>query len=83
MAEPSGFHEISFRLVRSRSSAPRARAVLRARLGEWRVEQAVAETGELVLSELVTNALRAPRPATGWWAYASSAGSGAGCCGWR
>ncbi|WP_405811712.1 ATP-binding protein [Streptomyces sp. NBC_01520] len=62
MAEPSGFHEISFRLVRSRSSAPRARAVLRARLGEWRVEQAVAETGELVLSELVTNALRAPAP---------------------
>ncbi|MER5891782.1 ATP-binding protein [Streptomyces sp. NPDC001876] len=62
MSEPSARHEVSFRLVRSRSSASRARAVLRAKLGEWRAGQMVAEAGELVLSELVTNALRVPAP---------------------
>ncbi|MFC9620380.1 ATP-binding protein [Streptomyces sp. NPDC056930] len=62
MAGPSAFHEISIRLVRSRSSASRARAVLRAKLGEWRAGQTVCESGELVLSELVTNALRVPVP---------------------
>ncbi|GAA2998477.1 hypothetical protein Sfulv_41970 [Streptomyces fulvorobeus] len=36
--------------------------MLRATLGEWRVGQEVAEAGELVLSELVTNALRVPAP---------------------
>lgn len=59
MGEPC---EVKFRLVRSRSSVSRARAVLRARLGEWRAEQTVAEAAELVLSELVTNALRVPAP---------------------
>ncbi|MEV7300473.1 ATP-binding protein [Streptomyces clavifer] len=60
MAEPSAYPEFGFRLVRSRSSVARARAALRARLGEWRAGQALAEAGEVVLSELVTNALRAP-----------------------
>ncbi|MCX4548180.1 ATP-binding protein [Streptomyces sp. NBC_01387] len=41
---------------------PRARAALRAKLGEWRASQAPVEDGELVLSELVTNALRVPAP---------------------
>ncbi|MFI6060839.1 ATP-binding protein [Streptomyces sp. NPDC051286] len=41
---------------------PRARTVLRAKLGEWRAKQAAAEAAELVLSELVTNALRVPVP---------------------
>ncbi|MGW5271354.1 ATP-binding protein [Streptomyces sp. NPDC004044] len=54
--------EVKFRLVRCRSSVPRARAVLRAKLGEWRAKQQTAETGELLLSELVTNALQVPVP---------------------
>ncbi|WP_326767836.1 ATP-binding protein [Streptomyces sp. NBC_01591] len=59
MREPC---EVSFKLPRDRGSVPRARAVLRARLGEWRARQDTAESGELILSELVTNALRAPAP---------------------
>ncbi|WP_329306330.1 ATP-binding protein [Streptomyces sp. NBC_01260] len=59
MSEPC---EVMFKLVRCRSSVPRARAVLRAKLGEWRAGHMVAESGELVLSELVTNALRVQVP---------------------
>ncbi|MFD5747041.1 ATP-binding protein [Streptomyces sp. NPDC127033] len=59
MGEP---YEVSFRLTRRRSSVPRARAVLRAALGSWGVGQDVAEAGELILSELVTNALRVRVP---------------------
>jgi anti-sigma regulatory factor (Ser/Thr protein kinase) len=59
MSEPC---EVNFKLVHCRSSVPRARAVLRAKLGEWRAKQAAAEAGELVLSELVTNAVRVPAP---------------------
>ncbi|MFJ2175378.1 ATP-binding protein [Streptomyces sp. NPDC087851] len=59
MGEP---HEVSFRLTRRRSSVPRARATLRAVLGSWGVDQDVAEAGELILSELVTNALRVRVP---------------------
>lgn len=59
MGEP---YETNFRLSRCRSSVPQARALLRARLGEWRASQAVHADGELVLSELVTNALRVPVP---------------------
>ncbi|MFJ8855052.1 ATP-binding protein [Streptomyces sp. NPDC102437] len=54
--------QATFRLPRRRSSVPKARAVLRARLGEWRARQDAADCAELVLSELVTNALRAPAP---------------------
>ncbi|MEU3701354.1 ATP-binding protein [Streptomyces anulatus] len=54
--------EVNFRLVRSRSSVPRARALLRAKLGEWRVGQEAVETAELLLSELVTNAVRVAVP---------------------
>lgn len=59
MGEP---YESKFRLPRCRSGVPKARAVLRAKLGEWRACQSVADDGELVLSELVTNALRVPVP---------------------
>ncbi|MDX2545345.1 ATP-binding protein [Streptomyces sp. WI04-05B] len=41
---------------------PRARALAHAVLGEWGVSQDVLESAELVLSELVTNALRVPVP---------------------
>ncbi|MBN3928196.1 ATP-binding protein [Streptomyces verrucosisporus] len=59
MATP---HHVSFRLSRRRGSVPRARALLGAVLGEWRVGQDVLETAELVLSELVTNAVRVRVP---------------------
>ncbi|MFC9243513.1 ATP-binding protein [Streptomyces sp. NPDC057136] len=36
--------------------------MLRAKLGEWRAGRGAAEDGELVLSELVTNALCVPAP---------------------
>ncbi len=36
--------------------------MLRAKLGEWRAGQAAADEAELVLSELVTNAVRVPVP---------------------
>lgn len=55
-------NEVTFTLSRCRSSVPRARAVLRAKLGEWRAGHGAAEGGELVLSELVTNALRVRVP---------------------
>ncbi|MFE3946154.1 ATP-binding protein [Streptomyces sp. NPDC059118] len=62
MAEHSDVREVSFRLTRCRSSVSRARAALRAKLGEWLAGRAAAEDSELVLSELVTNALRVPVP---------------------
>ncbi|MGW5210088.1 ATP-binding protein [Streptomyces sp. NPDC004051] len=55
-------NDITFRLSRSRGSVPRARALLHAVLGGWGVDQEVAGDAELVLSELVTNALRVPVP---------------------
>ncbi|MGP2437209.1 ATP-binding protein [Streptomyces sp. JW3] len=55
-------HEITCRLPRSRSSVPRARAMLHAVLSEWNIGQDVLEAAELLLSELVTNALRVPVP---------------------
>lgn len=61
MAEHSTAYEVKFRLSRRRSSVPRARALLQSVLGAWGIGQ-VAETGELVLSELVTNAMRVRVP---------------------
>jgi anti-sigma regulatory factor (Ser/Thr protein kinase) len=60
--EQPNAREITFRLPRRRSTVPRARALLHAALGEWHVPQDVVDTAELVLSELVTNALRVPVP---------------------
>lgn len=60
--EPSDTHEITFRLPRHRSTVPRARALLHAVIGGWGVGQEVLDAAELVLSELVTNALRARAP---------------------
>ncbi|NEW72004.1 ATP-binding protein [Streptomyces rhizosphaericus] len=59
MSEP---YEVKFRLPRRRSSVPRARALLHSVLADWGVGQEAAEVGELVLSELVTNALRVRVP---------------------
>ncbi|MER6323204.1 ATP-binding protein [Streptomyces coelicoflavus] len=62
MAESLGSNEITFRLSRCRQSVPRSRAALHAVLGDWGVSQEVLDSAELVLSELVTNALRVPVP---------------------
>ncbi|MGO4747095.1 ATP-binding protein [Streptomyces sp. 2MCAF27] len=62
MAEHSKADEVKFRLSRRRTSVPRARAFLHSVLGEWGVGQEAAGAGELVLSELVTNALRVRAP---------------------
>ncbi|MEU9287112.1 ATP-binding protein [Streptomyces sp. NPDC048275] len=59
MAVPN---QVSFRLPRRRSSVPRARALLYAMLRDWLIDQEVLDSAELVLSELVTNALRARAP---------------------
>ena len=59
MAAPN---EVTFRLSRCHQSVPRTRAMAHATLGEWGVGQDVLEAAELVLSELVTNALRVPVP---------------------
>ncbi len=59
MAAPN---EVTFRLTRCRLSVPRARALAHAVLGEWHVGQDVLDAAELVLSELVTNALRVRVP---------------------
>jgi anti-sigma regulatory factor (Ser/Thr protein kinase) len=59
MAVPN---EVTFRLSRRRSSVPRARAVLQAALGDWGADQDVVGTAELMISELVTNALRVRVP---------------------
>ncbi|WP_406727812.1 ATP-binding protein [Streptomyces sp. GD-15H] len=55
-------NDIAFRLSRSRGSVPRARALLHAALSGWGINQEVLGDAELVLSELVTNALRVPVP---------------------
>lgn len=55
-------HDITFRLERRDSSAPRARTLLRAAFDGAGICEEPLETAELVLSELVTNALRAPAP---------------------
>ncbi|WP_051839262.1 ATP-binding protein [Streptomyces sp. NRRL F-5126] len=52
----------NFKLARHPSSVPCARTLLRARLGEWRAKQDTVADAELVLSELVTNAVRVRAP---------------------
>ncbi|MFI5554891.1 ATP-binding protein [Streptomyces sp. NPDC051738] len=59
MAAPN---EVTFRLTRCRRSVPRTRALAHAVLSGWGVSQDVLESAELVLSELVTNALRVRVP---------------------
>ncbi|MFE7118373.1 ATP-binding protein [Streptomyces sp. NPDC057654] len=59
MGEP---YEVGFRLCRRSSSVPRARALLRAVLVDWGVTEDALYEAELVLAELVTNALRVRVP---------------------
>ncbi|AXK31623.1 ATP-binding protein [Streptomyces armeniacus] len=55
-------YEITHSFPRSRTSVPRARSLLNAALDDWGVGRTACETAELVLSELVTNAVRVPVP---------------------
>ncbi|WP_037641186.1 ATP-binding protein [Streptomyces bicolor] len=55
-------NQVAFQLSRRRGSVPRARALVTAVLGTWGIDQEAIDTAELVLSELVTNALRARAP---------------------
>jgi anti-sigma regulatory factor (Ser/Thr protein kinase) len=50
--------EAAWQLPRSPHSAGRARALLREQLAAWNVEGEVAQTAELLLSELVTNSIQ-------------------------
>lgn len=50
-----------WRLPRHPRSAGRARARLRAQAGEWRLPEETADIAELLLSELLTNAVRHSR----------------------
>ncbi|MFD3518356.1 ATP-binding protein [Streptomyces sp. NPDC058657] len=62
MTERAVPNETTFHLTRSRESVPRARATLRAVLNDWCIDAQGLENGELVVSELVTNAVRVPVP---------------------
>ncbi|MFC7306411.1 ATP-binding protein [Streptomyces monticola] len=50
--------EVAWQLPRTPRSASRARALLREQLTEWKVDGEVADTAQLLLSELVTNSIR-------------------------
>jgi len=63
MAEHCGPNEVIFRLSRRRRSVPRARMLAQGVLLGWGVDQVAVEEVGLVLSELVTNALRVRAPA--------------------
>ncbi|MFJ3926811.1 ATP-binding protein [Streptomyces sp. NPDC090022] len=54
--------DVSFRLSRRPRSVPRARSALHAVLADWGAGEELRHTAELVLSELVTNALRVRAP---------------------
>jgi anti-sigma regulatory factor (Ser/Thr protein kinase) len=55
-------YEVAFRLPRRPGSVRRARAILRTALVSWGVAQDIVDNAELILSELVTNALRVHVP---------------------
>ncbi|MEU6296463.1 ATP-binding protein [Streptomyces erythrochromogenes] len=55
-------NEVAFRLSRRPRSVPRARSALHAVLADWDAGDELLHTAELVLSELVTNALRVRVP---------------------
>lgn len=60
MTDRGGSYEARF--SRHPRGVARSRSILRDALGGWGMEQEVAEAAELVLSELVTNALRVRVP---------------------
>ncbi|MGW0944224.1 ATP-binding protein [Streptomyces sp. NPDC002623] len=57
--------EVQWQVPHSPRSASRARCLLRTQLTEWKINGEAAFAAELVLSELVTNALRHARTPAG------------------
>ncbi|MEU3420619.1 ATP-binding protein [Streptomyces murinus] len=57
--------EANWRLPLSPRSAGRARALLRTQLTEWKVDTEVADVAELLLSELMSNAIQHARTPLG------------------
>ncbi|CUW28659.1 Histidine kinase-, DNA gyrase B-, and HSP90-like ATPase [Streptomyces reticuli] len=57
--------EAQWRLPHGPRSAGRARALLRTQLTEWKIDAEVADTAELLLSELMSNAIRHARTPPG------------------
>ncbi|NGO69124.1 ATP-binding protein [Streptomyces boncukensis] len=55
-------YELYCRLPRTRKTVPRARALLRAATDAWALDADTAYSAQLILSELVTNAIRVPAP---------------------
>ncbi|WP_225822759.1 ATP-binding protein [Streptomyces naphthomycinicus] len=53
--------EVRWRLPHGPRSAGRARALLRTQLTEWKIDGEVADNAELLLSELMGNAIRHAR----------------------
>jgi anti-sigma regulatory factor (Ser/Thr protein kinase) len=51
-------HEVEWRFNRHPRSVARARSLLSVQAAEWKISDEVADTSVLLLSELVTNALR-------------------------
>ncbi|NEB32308.1 ATP-binding protein [Streptomyces sp. SID14446] len=62
MTDRDGSYEAHFRISRHPRGVARSRLILRDALGGWSMEQEVTDAAELVLSELVTNALRVRGP---------------------
>ncbi|MCX5184243.1 ATP-binding protein [Streptomyces sp. NBC_00268] len=62
MADRDGLYEAHFRISRHPRGVARSRSILRDAFACWNLDQEVTEAAELVLSELVTNALRVRVP---------------------
>ncbi|MEU7558008.1 ATP-binding protein [Streptomyces eurythermus] len=60
-----GMTEVQWRLPHGPRSAGRARALLRAQLTEWKIDGEVADNAELLLAELMSNAIRHARSPAG------------------
>ncbi|WP_329144520.1 ATP-binding protein [Streptomyces niveus] len=62
MADRDSSNEVHFRISRHPRGVGQSRSILRDALVGWGMERGVTEAAELVLSELVTNALRVSVP---------------------
>ncbi|MFB7895015.1 ATP-binding protein [Streptomyces xiamenensis] len=62
MTEHRDSSDVTVRLFRRRSSVPRARRLARSVLTDWTIDPDVTDRAELVISELVTNAIRVRVP---------------------
>ncbi|MEU7044760.1 ATP-binding protein [Streptomyces varsoviensis] len=77
-ATPKRPREVEYRLAPDRRSAGLARAALRGQLAEWSIHGEVAAVAELLLSELVANAVEAEAEAAAAAGAAAEEEPGAG-----